>query len=103
MTSDSATTVDSVGPVLRRGHAADMVIAAIRAENAGVVLLDRGAYLRVLVPHRCLVTRETIEAHLGRPFRLRSELEAIMPAFKGRFRVDDDQALWEFQHARGSR
>ena len=31
--------------------------------------MDRGAYVRVLVPQCCVVTRAAIEKHLGRPFR----------------------------------
>lgn len=100
MSSEPSTTLDSVGPVLQRGQAADAVIAAIAQHNLEVVLVDRGAYVRVLVPNRCVVTRRAIEAQLGRAFRLPRDLEPIMPSFKGRFRVDDEQAIWEF-HTRG--
>jgi hypothetical protein len=86
---------DSVGPVLQTGPEADAVIAAINALNSRVELVDRGAYVRVLVPRRCVVTREAIEAHLQRPFRLPRDLEAIMSSFKGLFRVTADQASWE--------
>ena len=41
-----------VGPVLQRGPVGDAVLAAIEALNADVELLDRGAYVRVLVPIR---------------------------------------------------
>jgi hypothetical protein len=84
-----------VGPVLQTGPEADAVIAAISALNSHVELVDRGAYVRVLVPHRCVVTREAIEAQLQRPFRLPRDLEAIMSSFKGLFRVTADQASWE--------
>lgn len=86
---------DRVGPVLQAGPGAQAVICAIEALNADVELLDRGAYVRVLVPRRCLVTRVAIEARLGRPFRLPRDLEAIMSSFKGRFRVSADEACWE--------
>ena len=84
-----------VGPVLQSGAEADAVIAAICALNPSAELLDRGAYVRVLVPGCCVVTRAAIEARLARPFRLPRDLEAIMSSFKGRFRVDADQASWE--------
>ena len=103
MSSEPVATLDSVGPVLQRGEGADVVIAAIQELNLDVVLVDRGAYVRVLVPNRCVVTRKAIEAHLGRAFLLPGDLEPIMPAFKGRFRVDDDQAIWEFQTRRADR
>lgn len=88
-------THDWVGPVLQRGPLADAVISAIKACNATVELLDRGAYVRVLAPQRCVVTRAAIEAALARPFRLPGELEAIMSSFKGRLRIDEDQVVWE--------
>ena len=43
---------------------ADAIVAAIRRENAGVEVTDRGSYLRVLVPARCAVSRAAIEAAL---------------------------------------
>jgi hypothetical protein len=93
--SGDPATRDCVGPVLHNSGDAGAVIAAIRALNQEVRLLDRGAYVRVLVPNRCTVTRAAIEAETGRPFRLPRDLEAIMPSFKGRFRVDAEQACWE--------
>jgi len=88
-------THDWVGPVLQSGPVADAVIAAIKSCNATVELLDRGAYVRVLAPLRCVVTRQAIEAAAARAFRLPGELEAIMSSFKGRLRIDEDEAVWE--------
>jgi hypothetical protein len=85
-----------VGPVLLTGEVADAVVRAIRSENNQVELMDRGAYVRVLVKDRCAVTRQAIEAAVGRPFALPKDLEAIMPSFKGFFAVDEDRACWEF-------
>lgn len=89
--SDAA---DLVGPVLEAGEAARAVVAAIRDLNPGVEVRDRGAYLRVQAPRRCVVTREAIERSLGRPFELPGDLECLMPSFKGRFQVSDAQASW---------
>jgi toluene monooxygenase system protein D len=88
-------THDWVGPVLQCGPLADAVIAAIKSCNATVELIDRGAYVRVLAPQRCVVTRAAIETAAARAFRLPGELEAIMSSFKGRLRIDEDQAVWE--------
>lgn len=93
--TELGATSDCVGPVLQSGVDADAVIEAIKALNSKVRLLDRGAYVRVLVPHRCVVTREAIEARVRRPFRLPRDLEAIMSSFKGRFHVTADAASWE--------
>jgi hypothetical protein len=89
------STRDCVGPVLQTGIEADAVIEAIKSLNPDVRLLDRGAYVRVLVKNRCVVTREAIEAQVRRPFRLPRDLEAIMSSFKGRFRVTEAEASWE--------
>jgi len=86
---------EPVGPVLQGGAAAEAVVAAIRSLNREVEVLDRGAYLRVLVSGRCLVTRDAIEAELRAPFRLPGDLERVMPSFKGRLSLSDEEACWE--------
>ena len=89
------TAPASVGPVLLPTEVGLAVLSAIRAGNLDVAVQDRGAYLRVLSQGRCVVTRLGIEAALGRPVRLPSDLELCMPSFKGRLRVDTERAVWE--------
>lgn len=84
-----------VGPVLVDGDVSRAVIAAIRELNADVAVQDRGAYLRVEVPQRCVVTRAAIERAIGRPFQLPGDLERIMPSFKGELSIAHDTATWE--------
>ncbi len=84
-----------VGPVLQAGAAAEAVVAAIRDLNGDVQVLDRGSYLRVLVPACCRVTRAQIERHAGAAFRLPQDLEQVMSSFKGRFVVSTEEARWE--------
>ena len=86
---------DDVGPVLQSGPLGAAVVDAIRALNAEARVVDRGAYVRVLCPRRCVVTRAAIEHRTGAPFRLPGDLELVMSSFKGRFTVDDDEARWE--------
>ena len=95
-------TKDCVGPVLSKGRRTDAVVAAIRELNAGADVVDRGAYLRISVPLRCTVTRQAIEKHAGEPFLLPSDLEMIMPAFKGLLSLTEDEAVWKLT-TRGSR
>ena len=83
-----------VGPVLHAGAVGDAIVAAIRAENANVTLIDRGSYLRVAAPDRCSVTRAAIEESLGRPFRLPGDLEQAMTSFVGHLEVDEEHAQW---------
>jgi toluene monooxygenase system protein D len=88
-------TRDWVGPVLQKGPVADAVVAAIRDLNDEVIVVDRGAYLRVLSPRRCRVTSVAVAGHAGAPFRLPSDLEIVMSSFKGFFEVSEDEATWK--------
>jgi len=56
------SAAESVGPVLHATPFARTVISAIRDENEQVVVQDEGAYLRVLVPRVCRLSRAGIEA-----------------------------------------
>jgi toluene monooxygenase system protein D len=84
----------SAGPVLVPGDVCEAIVAALRALNEGVEVRHRGGYVRVSAPDRCRITRAAVEAELGRPFRLPTDLERVMPAFQGRFRVDESEAWW---------
>jgi hypothetical protein len=86
---------EAVGPVLTPGPLADAVIAAIRGDNADVTVIDRGAYLRVLVPRCCRLDRARVEEILDADFRLPGDLEAIMPSFRGRLVIAEERARWE--------
>jgi hypothetical protein len=96
MTSENPETYDRVGPVLQSGAVATAIIAAIKDLNQDVMVVDRGAYVRVLVPQCCVVTRSSIEKHLGRSFRFPGELEAVMSAFKGSLELNQNDAAWRF-------
>ena len=94
MTAMALNAGDGVGPVLESGPVGEAIVAAIRATNPGVVVVDRGSYLRVLVPGRCELSRLAVEERLGRPFRLPGDLERAMPSFKGRLAIGEDGATW---------
>lgn len=96
MTGPAPDTYDRVGPVLQAGPIANAIIAAIQDLNQDVMVVDRGAYVRVLVPRCCVVTRSAIEKHLGRSFRFPGELETVMSAFKGSLQLNQDDAAWRF-------
>jgi toluene monooxygenase system protein D len=74
MTQERANVYDHVGPVLQVGVLSETIVAAIRGLNSDVEVIARGGYLRVLVPHRCVVTRSGIEKYLGRSVRFPGEL-----------------------------
>ena len=94
MTGQPSEIYDRVGPVLQSGPIANAIIAAIKDLNQDVMVVDRGAYVRVLVPQYCVVTRSAIERHLGRSFRFPGELEIVMSAFKGSLQLNQDDAAW---------
>jgi toluene monooxygenase system protein D len=96
MAGETPEVYDRVGPVLQAGPVANAIIAAIKDLNQDVIVVDRGAYVRVLVPRCCVVTRWAIEDHLGRSFRFPGELEMVMSAFKGSLQLDQDDAAWRF-------
>jgi hypothetical protein len=102
MTPQTPDTYDRVGPVLQSGPIANAIIAAIKDLNQDVMVVDRGAYVRVLVPRCCIVTRAAIEKHLGRTFRFPGELETVMSAFKGSLQLNQDDAQWRFAQAHTS-
>jgi toluene monooxygenase system protein D len=85
-----------VGPVLRPmdQEMIEALLTAIEADNPGAEVLyeDYGGYVRIHAPGRCRVTRRSLEAALGRPFRL-SELEPSLSSFAGRMRFQGDEAL----------
>ena len=102
MTGEADAVYDRVGPVLQAGPVTDAIVAAIKDLNQDVMVVDRGAYIRVLVPQCCVVTRFAIEKHLGRPFRFPGELETVMSAFKGSLELNQDDAAWRFARSRNS-
>ena len=85
-----------VGPVLRGmdEEIIEALLVAIAEDNPDYELLydDRGGYVRIHTPRRCRVTRKSLEAALGRPFRL-AELEPSLSGFAGRMRYQGEEAL----------
>ncbi len=83
-----------VGPVLHATPFATIVVAAIEAENDGVVVHDEGAYLRVEVPRVCRLSRSALIAAAGHEVRLPGDLEVIMSSFTGLVRMSESGAVW---------
>lgn len=85
-----------VGPVLRMSDDLDAIVAAIMDDNPDkeITVVDRGAYTRVSGEGNLLLTRQSVERHLGRPFEMR-QLEGIMSAFAGRIDMTSEQVRWQ--------
>lgn len=88
-----------VGPVFQAGYLTNIVVSVIQATNQDVEILHRGSYVRVLVPNRCLLDRKEVESRTGDSFELPRDLEAIMPSFKGKLTMTQDQAIWTLRGA----
>lgn len=84
-----------VGPVLLAGRVGEAIVAAIRKQNAGARIFCRGSYIRVTVARRCEVDAGVIGALLGEAFRFPYDLERVMPSFRGRLSLSEEQACWE--------
>jgi toluene monooxygenase system protein D len=88
-----------VGPVIRAGDFADVVVRSIEDDNPGkdVRIVDRGDYVRIHTAQVCHLTRKTLERHLGHPYELWM-LESEMPSFCGRLRTRDDEFVWFYNN-----
>ena len=84
-----------VGPVLQATPFADAVIAAIRQDNEHVEVSDEGAYLRVLVPRICRLSRASLESLLGEEVRFPADLEVVMSSFAGHLCLTEQAATWQ--------
>ena len=83
-----------VGPVLQATPLGRMIAATIEDENDDVLVRDEGAYLRVLVPKVCRLSRASVEATTGSMVQFPGDLEVIMSSFAGKMRLTDDGAVW---------
>ena len=83
-----------VGPVLQATPFAEAIVAAIQDENDGVDVRYEGAYLRVLVPDICRLSRSAVVASTGHDVRFPGDLEVIMSSFTGVMRLTDRSAVW---------
>lgn len=93
-----------VGPVLRGagGEIVDAIIAAIERDNADrdVRIDDQGGYVRISVPRRCVLRRDTLQDELGSTIAL-SEVEPVLSSFAGRLRITDDAMEWYLERDGG--
>jgi nitrite reductase/ring-hydroxylating ferredoxin subunit len=83
-----------VGPVLHATPFAHVVAAVIEDENDDVVVLDEGAYLRVLAPDTCRLSRAALEVATGPAIRFPGDLEVVMSSFTGVLKLTDETVIW---------
>ncbi|MFM2076755.1 MAG: toluene monooxygenase activator [Actinomycetota bacterium] len=86
-----------VGPVMRHGDLAVAVAEAAQIDNPGrtIAIADKIAYLRIETDDELVLTRETIEELLGRPFAM-SDLEVELASFAGRIDTTNDRVRFYY-------
>lgn len=86
-----------VGPILRSGEVAKAAVEAVEIDNPGkqVTVEDKLAYIRISCDNECILTRETMEEMLGRPFEMR-ELEINLSSFAGHIETNADRTRFYF-------
>ena len=82
------------GPVLQATPLGRMIAATIEDENDNVLVRDEGAYLRVLAPRVCRLSRAAVEGTTGATVHFPGDLEVMMSSFAGKMRLTDDGAVW---------
>ncbi len=81
-----------VGPVMRAGDVAVAAVEAAEMDNPGkeIHVDDRLAYLRIAADGELILTRESMEECLGRPFKMQ-EIEINLSSFSGQIDADTDR------------
>ena len=87
-----------VGPVLRASGITAAVIEAAQEDNPDkdIRVDDKVAYVRIDCEGELILRRATLEAALGRPFKM-SELEVNLGSFAGRIETADDQVRFYYE------
>jgi len=97
MNAGDAINNNRVGPVMRAGDVAQAAAEAAEMDNPDkdVVVEDKVAYLRISADGELVLTRESMEECLGRPFQMQ-EIEINLASFSGQIDVDSDRARFYF-------
>ena len=82
---------------MRSGEIADAVIEAAELDNPDktITVEDMNAYVRIFTDSELILTRASIEACLGRPFRMQ-ELEINLSSFAGRIESGTERFRFYF-------
>lgn len=86
--------LDWVGPVLLPSPTADAMIAVIKQLNQHTKVTDRGSYVRITAPKRCILSIPILEQILGHSFVIPQDLEVVMPSFSGTLKLSPQNIVW---------
>jgi toluene monooxygenase system protein D len=90
--SGDAINNNRVGPVMRAGDVAEAAAEAAEMDNPDkeVTVDDKVAYLRISTESELILTRESMEECLGRPFQMQ-EIEINLSSFSGQIDANSDR------------
>jgi len=93
-TTNAADEINNnrVGPIMRAGDVAQATVEAAEMDNPGkkITVDDQVAYLRISTDGELILTRESMEECLGRPFKMQ-EIEINLSSFAGQIDADSNR------------
>lgn len=89
---DKTLNNNNVGPIIRAGDMVEPVIDTAEIDNPGkeIRVSDKGAYIRIETDNELILTHQTLEEQMGRPFQMQ-ELEINLASFAGQIQADEEQ------------
>lgn len=96
-TNGDRTKNNDVGPVMRAGEVAQAAIEAVEMDNPDreISIQDKVAYVRISAEHELILTRESMEECLGRPFKMH-EIELNLASFSGQIDANSSRIRFYF-------
>lgn len=82
---------------LQKSEESRCIVEAIVADNPRAVVNEQPAMVKVDVPDRMVLRRETVEEQMGRPFDLQ-ELHVHLITLSGHIDETDDEFSLSWQH-----
>lgn len=96
-TNGDRTKNNDVGPVMRAGEVAQAAMEAVEMDNPDreISIQDKVAYVRISAEHELILTRESMEECLGRPFKMH-EIELNLASFSGQIDANSSRIRFYF-------
>jgi toluene monooxygenase system protein D len=93
----NAINNNRVGPVMRAGDVALAAVEAAEMDNPDkeIHVDDKIAYLRIAAEGELILTRESMEECLGRPFKMQ-EIEINLSSFSGQIDANSERVRFYY-------
>ena len=82
---------------LQKNEESRCIVAAILADNPGAIVNEQPAMVKIDVPNRMVIRKNTIEAEMGRDFDLQ-ELHVNLITLTGHIDETDDEFVLSWAH-----